>query len=62
MHQLGAIFGNAAGFVVPPHHKPGDVLQEQQRDAALLAQFDKMRTFQALSLNSTPLFPRMPTG
>ena len=45
-HQLGAVFRDAAGFVLPPDHEAGDVLQEQQRDVALAAQLDEMRALQ----------------
>ena len=42
-HHLGAVLGDAAGLVVAADHEADDVLQEQQRDAALAAQFDEMR-------------------
>ena len=45
-HQLGAVLGDAAGLVFPPDHEAGDVLQEQQRDAALAAELDEMRALQ----------------
>ena len=35
--QLGAILGDASGFVFLPHHKTGNILQEEKRDAALFA-------------------------
>src|SRR5262249_43510297 len=42
-HHLGAVLGDAAAFVLAPHHKAGDVLQKDQRHAALATQLDKMR-------------------
>ncbi len=45
-HHLGAIAGNAAIFVFATDHETGDVLQKEQRDAALRAEFDEMRGFQ----------------
>ena len=42
-HQLGAVLGDAAFLVLLADHKAGDVLQEQQRNAALAGQFDKVR-------------------
>ena len=37
------MLGDAAGFGIPADHETGDVLQEEQRDAALVAQFDEVR-------------------
>ncbi len=45
-HELCAVAGNAAGFVFLADHEAGDVLQEQQRDVSLAAQFDEMRSLQ----------------
>src|SRR6202521_3835933 len=42
-HHLGAVLGNAAGLVLPPHHEAGNILQEQKRDSALTTQLDEMR-------------------
>ncbi len=36
-HHLCPIFGDAADLILPPDHKTGDVLQKQQRRAALAA-------------------------
>src|SRR5690606_9879703 len=41
--QLGAMLGDAAGLVFLPDHEACDVLQEQQRDAALTGQLDEVR-------------------
>ena len=41
--HLGAVLGDAARLVVAAHHEARDVLQEQQRDHALVAQLDEMR-------------------
>jgi hypothetical protein len=41
--HLGPVLGNAAGLVFLPDHEAGDVLQEDERDLALRAQFDEMR-------------------
>ncbi len=43
--QLGAVLGDATGLVFLPDHETGDVLQEQQRDAALAGQLDEVRAF-----------------
>ena len=43
--QLGAVLGDAFVLVFGAHHKAGDVLQEHQRDFALGAQLNKVRTF-----------------
>ena len=45
-HHLGAVLGDAAGFVFAADHEAGDVLQEHQRNAALGAQLDEMRALQ----------------
>ncbi len=45
-YQLGAVLGDAPRFVFFADHETSDVLQEDQRDAALCAQFDEMRAFQ----------------
>ena len=41
--QLGAVLGDALGLVLAADHEAGDVLQEQQRDAALAGELDEMR-------------------
>ena len=62
-HHLGAVLGDAARLVFAADHEARDVLQEQQRDAALAAQLDEMRAPSApISENRMPLLPRMPTG
>ena len=45
-HHLGAVLGDAAGLVLPADHEPGDVLQENQRNAPLCAEFDEMRALE----------------
>src|SRR5690606_12636273 len=40
-NQLGAVFGDAFGFVRLPDHEAGVVLEEQHRDVALAAQFEE---------------------
>src|SRR5579883_2263903 len=42
-HHLGAIFGDAAVFVLLANHKAGNILQKDQRSLALGAEFDKVR-------------------
>ena len=44
--QLGAVAGDAAVLVLPADHEAGDVLQEHQRDAALVAQLDEVRALE----------------
>ena len=46
VHHLRAVLGDATGLVLATHHEPGDVLQEDQRDLALVAQFDEVRALQ----------------
>mmetsp|Transcript_22728 Transcript_22728/g.37564 ORF Transcript_22728/g.37564 Transcript_22728/m.37564 type:complete len:635 (-) Transcript_22728:3304-5208(-) len=41
-HHLGPVARDAFVFVFAAHHKAGDILQENQRDAALAAQLDEM--------------------
>ena len=45
-HELGAVLGDAAGLVLLADHEAGDVLQEQQRDAALARELDEMRALE----------------
>src|SRR6266404_430013 len=45
-HHLGTVLGDAAGLVFSPHHESRDVLQEDQRNAALGAKLDEMRALQ----------------
>src|SRR6218665_1580377 len=45
MNHLGTMFGDATFFVFFPHHEASDVLQEDQRNFALAAQFYEMRAF-----------------
>ena len=40
--ELGAVAGDAAVLVLAADHEAGDVLQEDQRDAALVAQLDEV--------------------
>jgi hypothetical protein len=56
------VLGDAAVLVFAPDHEARDVLQEQQGDAALVAQLDEVRPFIADSANRTPLLATMPTG
>ena len=42
-HHLRAVLGDAAVLVLAADHEAGDVLQEQQRNAALAAQLDEVR-------------------
>src|SRR5690606_16243933 len=44
-HHLGAVPGNPFVLVFATHHEAGDVLQEDQRNAALAAQFDEVGAF-----------------
>ena len=44
--ELGAVFGDAAVFVLLADHEAGDVLQEEQRRAALRAELDEVRAFE----------------
>ena len=43
--HLGAVLGDPAGFVFRADHEAGDVLQEDQRDAALVGQLDEVGGF-----------------
>ena len=43
--ELGAVFGDAAGFVFSADHKTGDVLEEDEGDPALGAELDEMGAF-----------------
>src|SRR5215472_736530 len=45
-HHLGTILGNAASFVFLTNHESGDVLQEDERYAALAAKLDKVCAFE----------------
>jgi hypothetical protein len=45
-HQLCPVLGDAAGLVAATDHEAGDVLQEDQRDAALAGELDEVRPFQ----------------
>ena len=42
-HQLGAVARDAAGLVLGADHEAGDVLQEDERHAALAAELDEVR-------------------
>ena len=43
VHHLGAVLGDAAVLVALADDEAGDVLQEEQRDAALAAELDEVR-------------------
>ena len=43
--HFGAIFGNATGLVLLPHHEAIDVLQEDQGHSPLRAQLDEMGSY-----------------
>ena len=46
VHELRAVAGDAAALGLGADHEAGDVLQEQQRDVALVAQLDEMRALE----------------
>ena len=46
VHHLRAVLGDAAALVLLADHEAGDVLQEDQRDAAQVAQLDEVRRLQ----------------
>src|SRR5262245_46019983 len=46
MDHLRAIFGDATDFGFTSDHEAGDVLQEHEWDAALVAQFDEVSRFE----------------
>ena len=60
--DLGAVLGDAACFVFLADHEAGDVLQEDERNAALAPVSMKCAPFSALSENRMPLLAIMPTG
>jgi hypothetical protein len=41
--HLRAVLGDAAGFVFAADHEAGDVLQEEERNAALAGELDEVR-------------------
>src|SRR5512145_661823 len=45
--ELGPVAGDAAVLVLPADHEAGDVLEEDQRDAALVAQLDEVGALEA---------------
>src|SRR5260221_1332972 len=45
-NHLGAVLGDAAVLVLLAHHEAGDVLQEEQRNAALRRELDEVRALQ----------------
>ena len=45
-HELRAVLGDTARLVLLPDHEAGDVLQEQQRHAALAGELDEVRALQ----------------
>src|SRR5690606_39260509 len=44
--ELGTVLGDALGLVLAADHEATDVLQEQQRDAALARELDEMRALE----------------
>src|SRR5574343_487131 len=44
-HHLGPVTGDAAVFIFLADHEAGDILQEDERNAALGAEFDEVRAF-----------------
>jgi hypothetical protein len=40
------VLGDAGRLVLPAHHEPGDVLQEEQRHPAAVAELDEVRALQ----------------
>ena len=45
-HHLGAVLGDAAGLRIRADDETGDVLQEHERNAALVAQLDEVSAFE----------------
>ena len=46
-HQLGTVLRDATGFVLPPDHEAGDVLEKHEWDLALTAELHKVGALQA---------------
>jgi hypothetical protein len=46
MDHLRAVLGDTAYFRFTSHHEAGDVLQEHERDAALVTQLDEVSRFE----------------
>ncbi len=46
VHKLSAVLGDATGLGVTPHHKTGDVLEEEQGNPSLAAEFDEVRSLE----------------
>ena len=49
------MLGDPFRFVFPADHEPRDVLEEQQRDAALLREFDEMRALDRAFAEQNPV-------
>ena len=60
--HLCAVLCDATFFVLAANHEAGGVLQEDDGDAALFAQFDEMRPLTAASAKITPLLAMKPTA
>ncbi len=54
-HELRAVLRDAARLVVAPDHEPRDVLHEQQRDAAQVAELDEVRALQRALAEQDPV-------
>jgi hypothetical protein len=54
-HQLRAVLGDPAVLVLAADHEAGDVLQEHQWDAALVAQLDEVRALQRRLAEQDPV-------
>ena len=54
-HHLRPVLGNAAGFVFAADHEAGDVLEENERDAALGAKLDEMRALEGRFRKQDPI-------
>ncbi len=60
--QLGRMLGDAAALGLGADHEAGDVLQEQQRDVALVAQLDEVRALDRGFGEDRPVIADDPNG
>src|SRR6185369_716660 len=54
-HHLRSVLGDAARLIFAAHHEAGDVLEEDERDPALGAELDEMRTLEGRFREQDPI-------
>src|SRR5437870_1540070 len=62
IHHLGAVFGDSTVLELFTHHEAGDVLQKDQGNVSLRAEFDEVRRLESAFRKQNPIVADDPDG